>query len=324
MSVPVPLFLAPMAGVTDLAYRLLASECGADYTLTEFTAASGLSRKEKKSWLKMESHPREDVFIPQIFGGDEDEMVTTVRMLQDRADVIDINFGCPAPKVCRNNAGAALLRDPNQVVRLVRACIRASEVPISVKMRLGTGGIPDTALEITERLESEGVIRVCVHGRTLKQRYSGIADWDSINQIVNSVSIPVIANGDVTDAKSAESCLNVTGAAGLMIGRAAIGRPMIFHTIKKELGWTKEKPPWEFDDPIISRIWCWERYLTLCDEVYGEAGSKNSKRHAISFTKGLPGASAMRVSLHKAQSHQQLGRMVSTYLRDLECSAMAH
>ena len=134
----------------------------------------------------MESHPRELVFIPQIFGGDEYEMVTTVRMLQDRADVIDINFGCPAPKVCRNNAGAALLRDPDQVVRLVRACVRASQVPISVKMRLGTGGIPDTALEITERLESEGVIRVCVHGRTLKQRYSGTADWDSINQIVKS------------------------------------------------------------------------------------------------------------------------------------------
>ena len=159
--------------------------------------------------------------------------------------------------------------------------MRASQVPISVKMRLGTGGIPDTALEITERLESEGVIRVCVHGRTLKQRYSGTADWDSINQIVKSVSIPVIANGDVSDAKSAESCLKVTGAAGLMIGRAAIGRPMIFHTIKKELGWTEEKPPWQIDDPIIARLWCWERYLTLCHEVYGELG-------VVRIPRGMP------------------------------------
>ena len=134
----------------------------------------------------------------------------------------------------------------------------------------------------------------------------------------------MIANGDVSDAKSAESCLKVTGAAGLMIGRAAIGRPMIFHTIKKELGWTEEKPPWQIDDPIIARLWCWERYLTLCHEVYGELGSKNSKRHAISFTKGLPGASSMRVSLHKAQSHEQLGKMVSKYLRDLERCAMVH
>ena len=199
---PVPLFLAPMAGVTDLAYRLLASECGADFTMTEFTAASGLSRREAKSWLKMDSHPREHPFIPQIFGGDENEMVSTVRMLQDRADVIDINFGCPAPKVCRNNAGAALLKDPDRVVHLVRSCIEASDIPISVKMRLGTGSGPDTALEISKRLEDEGVIRVCVHGRTLRQRYSGIADWSSIRQIVDSVSIPVIANGDVSNLKS--------------------------------------------------------------------------------------------------------------------------
>ena len=324
MPTQVPLFLAPMAGVTDLAYRLLASECGADFTLTEFTAASGLSRKEKKSWLKLESHPREKTFIPQIFGGDKEEMVTTVRMLQGKADIIDINFGCPAPKVCRNNAGAALLRDPDQVVSLVRSCVEASDVPISVKMRLGTGGMPDTALEITKRLESEGVIRVCVHGRTLRQRYSGVADWESIHQIVKAVSIPVIANGDVIDAKSADSCLAATDADGLMIGRAAIGRPMIFHDIKKDLGWTMEEPPWRVDDPIIARKWCWERYLALCEEVYGTAGSKNSKRHAISFTKGLPGASSMRVSLHRAQSHEELGRMVSSYLSSLESKAMIH
>ena len=318
----VPLFLAPMAGVTDLAYRLLASECGADFTMTEFTAASGLSRKEAKSWLKMESHPREQPFIPQIFGGDENEMVSTVRMLQDRADVIDINFGCPAPKVCRNNAGAALLKDPDRVVQLVRSCVEVSNIPISVKMRLGTGSGPDTALEISRRLEIEGVIRVCVHGRTLRQRYSGTADWSSIRQIVESVSIPVIANGDVIDSRTAVECLESTSAAGLMIGRAAIGRPMIFHEIKRDLGWTNENPPWQTDDMVVARRWCWERYLQICSEVYGIKGSKNSKRHAVSFTKGLPGASAMRVALHRTHSHEALGEMVSKYLRELEEDVM--
>ena len=125
MVEPVPLFLAPMAGVTDLAYRLLALETGADLSFTEFTAASGLSRHAKHSWLKVESDPRESPFIPQIFGGDIDEMVQTVKLLQDRADIIDLNFGCPAPKVCRNDAGAALLRNPDKVVEMVRACIEA-------------------------------------------------------------------------------------------------------------------------------------------------------------------------------------------------------
>jgi tRNA-dihydrouridine synthase len=120
---PVPLFLAPMAGVTDLAYRLLARECGADLSITEFTAASGLSRHDASSWLKVESDPREKPFIPQIFGGDISEMVTTVKLLEHKADIIDINFGCPAPKVCRNNAGAALLRSPDQVIGMVRSCI---------------------------------------------------------------------------------------------------------------------------------------------------------------------------------------------------------
>ena len=312
-----PLFLAPMAGVTDLAYRLLASECGADYTVTEFTAASGLTRRNTNSWLKVETDPRENPFIPQIFGGDIDEMVTTVNLLQDRADIIDLNFGCPAPKVCRNDAGAALLRDPDKVVRMVRACIGTTNVPITVKMRLGTGSGENTALEICQRLEAEGVERICVHGRTLKQRYSGQSDWSQIRDIVQAVEIPVIANGDVVDANTAAACLEQTGAAGLMIGRGAIGRPTLFHEIKRDLGWPEDKPPWGIDDPAVARHWCWERYVELSSELYREHGNKNLKRHAVSFTKGLPGASAMRVELHSIHDQQELGQRVSDYLENL-------
>ncbi len=313
----VPLFLAPMAGVTDLAYRLLARECGADVTVTEFTAASGLTRKNTYSWLKVESDPREKPFIPQIFGGDIDEMAKTVEMLQDRADVIDINFGCPAPKVCRNDAGAALLRDPDRVVSMVRACIEVADIPITVKMRLGTGSGENTALEISKRLEQEGVNRICVHGRTLRQRYSGTADWEEIRQISDSVDIPVVANGDVVDARSASSCLELTGASGIMIGRGAIGNPTIFHEIKRDLGWIESSPPWEYEDKSVARKWCWDRYLELSDEVYGSQGGKNLKRHAVSFTKGLPGASAMRVKLHSMRDNKELGLEVSNYLEEL-------
>ena len=312
-----PLFLAPMAGVTDLAYRLLASECGADFTVTEFTAASGLTRRNTNSWLKVESDSRENPFIPQIFGGDIEEMVTTVKLLQDRADIIDLNFGCPAPKVCRNDAGAALLRDPDRVVKMVRACIEAADVPITVKMRLGTGSGPNTALEICQRIEAEGVERICVHGRTLKQRYSGDSDWSQIRDIVQSVEIPVIANGDVVNAKTAAECLEKTGAAGLMIGRGAIGRPTIFHEIKRDLGWSEDKPPWGIDDPAVARHWCWERYVELSSELYCDYHNKNLKSHAVYFTKGLPGASAMRVELHSIHDQQKLGQRVSEYLEEL-------
>ncbi len=312
-----PLFLAPMAGVTDLAYRLLASECGADYTVTEFTAASGLTRRNTNSWLKVESDPREKPFIPQIFGGDIEEMVTTVKLLQDRADIIDLNFGCPAPKVCRNDAGAALLRDPDKVVRMVRACIEAANVPITVKMRLGTGSGPNTALEICQRLEAEGVERICVHGRTLRQRYSGESDWSQIRDIVQAVDIPVIANGDVVDAKTAAACLDQTAASGLMIGRGAIGRPTIFYEIKRDLGWIDDEPPWGIDDPAVARHWCWEKYVQLSSELYQDHTNKNLKRHAVSFTKGLPGASAMRVELHSIHDQRKLGQKVSQYLENL-------
>jgi len=306
-----------MAGVTDLAYRLLASECGADYTVTEFTAASGLTRRNTNSWLKVESDPREKPFIPQIFGGDIEEMVTTVKLLQDRADIIDLNFGCPAPKVCRNDAGAALLRDPDKVVRMVRACIEAANVPITVKMRLGTGSGPNTALEICQRLEAEGVERICVHGRTLRQRYSGESDWSQIRDIVQAVDIPVIANGDVVDAKTAAACLDQTAASGLMIGRGAIGRPTIFYEIKRDLGWIDDKPPWGIDDPAVARHWCWEKYVQLSSELYQDHTNKNLKRHAVSFTKGLPGASAMRVELHSIHDQRKLGQKVSQYLENL-------
>ena len=315
---PVPIFLAPMAGVTDLAYRLLSKECGADFTVTEFTAASGLTRRNTNSWLKVETDPREKPFIPQIFGGDISEMAMTVEMLEDRSDVIDINFGCPAPKVCRNDAGAALLRDPDKVVTMVRKCIESTDVPITVKMRLGTGSGPNTALEISKRLADEGVMRICVHGRTLRQRYSGNADWDQIREISESVDIPVIANGDVVDTKTAEQCLEATAAGGLMIGRGAIGRPTIFHEIKQGMGWSTGTAPWGDGGPSRARSWCWDRYLELSQEVYGDSGSKNLKRHAVSFTKGLEGASAMRVRLHSIQDKAHLGREVSKYLHGLE------
>ncbi|MAU73921.1 MAG: tRNA dihydrouridine synthase DusB, partial [Euryarchaeota archaeon TMED132] len=189
---PRPLFLAPMSGVTDLPYRLLAKQCGADVTITEFTNSTALSREAAVSWRKMESHETEIPFIPQIFGGDANDMATAAEMLAPNADLIDLNFGCPAPKVTKICAGAALMGEPDNLVSMVEGIVDAVDIPVTAKMRLGTGAQQHNAIEICQRLEEVGTQRLCVHGRTLKQRYSGEADWNYIKKVVDSVEVPVI------------------------------------------------------------------------------------------------------------------------------------
>ena len=154
-----PLYLAPMAGVSDLPYRLLAKECGADITITEFTNSTALSREATASWRKMESDPREQPFIPQIFGGEMDDMVKAATMLQESADVIDLNFGCPAPKVTSICAGAALMGEPQRLVTMVENIVEAVDVPVTAKMRLGTGQGPNNAVNICQSLEKVGAQR---------------------------------------------------------------------------------------------------------------------------------------------------------------------
>jgi nifR3 family TIM-barrel protein len=319
---PRELYLAPMAGVSELPFRLLARECGADITITEFTSSAAITREVAKSWTRLESHPDENPFIPQIFGGDKDEMILAAQMLDDKADIIDLNFGCPAPKVTRICAGAALMGQPDDLVSMTAKIIDETESPITAKMRLGTGSGQYNALEISQELEQVGVQRLCIHGRTLNQRYSGIADWNYIRNIVDSVEIPVIANGDIVDGPSAASCLDTTSASGLMIGRAAIGRPTVFAEIKSQLGWIEEIDlPWVDEDwfdltstgkAFASRRWAWDRYLELARETTG-LRPKWLKRHAVSFTKGLPGAKATRQSMHGAATIDAFADAISEF-----------
>ena len=321
-----PLYLAPMSGVTDLPFRLLAKECGADVTITEFTNSTALTREAATSWRRMETHETEVPFIPQIFGGDPGDMATAAAMLAPAADVIDLNFGCPAPKVTNICAGAALMGEPDRLVSMVETIVDRVDVPVTAKMRLGTGGSrANNSTEICQRLEDVGAQRLCIHGRTLKQRYSGEADWTSIKEAVGEVEVPVVANGDVVDAASAAACLRHTGASGLMIGRGAIGRPTVFSDIKVGLGWTKEDDlPWvaQHDDwhglsdigrSFASRKWCWDRYIELSEATVGIQG-KWMQRHAIAFTKGLPGARKVRTLMHDQDSAKAMADAISGFL----------
>lgn len=321
-----PIFLAPMSGVTDLPYRLLAKECGADFTITEFTNSTALTRDAAMSWRKMETCEDENPFIPQIFGGVSEDMALAAELLQDSADIIDLNFGCPAPKITKICAGAALMGEPQNLVSMCEQIVDRIDIPVTAKMRLGTGQGNFNAKEICQELEQVGVQRLCVHGRTLRQRYSGVADWDYITEVVESVEVPVIANGDIVDAESAKACLSQTNAAGLMVGRGAIGRPSVFGEIKVGLGWMEEEDlPWiaaydgdwhsqtDVAKQFATRRWCWNRYIELAQQTTG-LELKSMRGHAVSFTKGLPSAKKIRSIMHGKQSKEEFAAATSGFL----------
>ena len=321
-----PLFLAPMAGVTDLPFRLLAKDCGADFTITEFTNSTALTREAAMSWERMETCEEESPFIPQIFGGITEDMARAAEMLSDNADIIDLNFGCPAPKVTKICAGAALMGDPDNLVDMCSQIVDRIDIPVTAKMRLGTGQGENNALEICKELENVGVQRLCIHGRTLKQRYSGEADWQYIANAVKAVEVPVVANGDIVDGTSASACLSQTHAAGLMIGRGAIGRPSVFAEMKVELGWMDEEElPWieQYDGnwhslsdvakQFETRRWCWDRYIELAKQTTG-LDSKSLRGHAVSFTKGLPSAKKIRTIMHGKVTREEFAQATSDFL----------
>ena len=320
-----PLFLAPMSGVTDLPYRLLAKECGADFTITEFTNSTALTRDAAMSWRKMETCDDENPFIPQIFGGVIEDMALAAELLEDTADLIDLNFGCPAPKVTKICAGAALMGEPENLVSMCEAVVDRVNIPVTAKMRLGTGQGNFNAKEICQELENVGIQRLCVHGRTLRQRYSGVADWDYIKEVVKSLEVPVIANGDVVDSKSAAACLQKTNASGLMIGRGAIGRPAMFGYLKVGLGWMGEADlPWvkinenwsdldETQQAFATRKWCWDRYIQLSKDTVG-IQPRWMQRHAVAFSKGLPGGKKIRSIMHEMPTPEDFADAISDFL----------
>ncbi len=313
--------LSPMSGVTDLPFRLLALELGADVTVTEFTSAEALSRDQPRSWERVRTDPRERPFVAQIFGGDKTAMVTSAQRLEDTADIIDLNFGCPAPKVTRACAGAALMGEPDRLVDLVTAIIDAVDIPVTVKLRLGVDDANRNIVQISKRLEQAGASRLCVHGRTLKQRYRGSADWSVIASVVDAVSIPVIANGDVVDETSARACLDATGADGVMIGRAALGAPHVLWQVKTGLGWSGGTPPWShlvrdvpesqasIEEERAAKSWGFARYVELSKELEC-LRVKWLRRHAVDFTRGLPGGKTVRQALHRVGG--DVGAMVRT------------
>ncbi|MBU0979910.1 MAG: tRNA dihydrouridine synthase DusB [Nanoarchaeota archaeon] len=276
--------LAPMSRYTDVAFRALAKRYGAGLTYTEFVSSAALVRGNKKSLQLLKLDPSEKPSAVQVFGSDEKEIIGAAKQLEERFDIIDINCGCPAWKVIKTGAGSEMLKRPEKIVSLVEKLVSAVDRPITVKLRTGIDSRHINVVEVAQMVESAGAAAITVHGRTQKQGFKGKADWDMIAKVKESVSIPVIGNGDVDSPEVFKQRLDESGIDYVMIGRAAMGNPYMFRQIDdflKKGGYEKEDSREQF-----------KGYLELA-ERHG-IPLNQAKGHAMHFTKGIKGAARLR------------------------------
>ncbi len=286
------LFLAPMAGITDLPFRSLLREFGCSFAFTEMISATGLVRKSAKSLCYMRSCPDDRLLGAQLFGTDPLVLAEGARIVAGLgADTVDINMGCPAKKVVKMGAGAALLKNPLHVAHIIEAVRRAVALPLTVKIRSGWNRREIRAVEIARIAEECGADGVIVHPRTADQGFGGQADWDIIGAVKASIAIPVIGNGDVRDAGDALRLMKTTGCAGVMVGRATFGNPWLFGEIAARLSGGDGLPFPSLGEK--ERVMA--RHLDRSVAYYGEAaGSRNFRKHLLWYTKGLPGGAVFR------------------------------
>ncbi len=311
------LFLAPMAGVTDIAFRALCKDTGADFTVTEMISAKGvlLSPKEREEvgWLKAVSKG-ERAFV-QIFGSDPIYMGEMAARISEGPYVgVDINMGCPAPKIVSGGDGSALLKNPELAVRVAQSVVEHSRLPVSVKMRLGWTQDAQVYLELGKGLAQAGVSMITLHARTREQMYAGKADWQAIGRLADAISIPVIGNGDVSDGKSARAMLTQTGCAGVMIGRAAMGNPFVFAEIRAYLNGEDYTPPSAKTrlDTALAQA------RALCGQKGEKLGVREMRKQMAWYTHGLRGSAAARVKLNLANSVDEFAEILGELCRENE------
>ena len=294
------LLLAPMAGVTNLPFRLIARQAGAALVFTETVSAKGLTREGSKSWRLVDSSPREAPLAYQLFGCEPDVLGQATRLLAERgAEFIDLNLGCPVRKFIRHGAGSALLQHPPRVGPIVRAMRRALPAGVlSVKMRLGWDADSITAPQVAQIAEAEGADFLSVHGRTRAQLYRGAADRAQIRSVVEATGIPVFANGDVTEPQDALDMLAETGAAGVMIGRGALRNPWLFSQIV-ELAEGRPVPR----PSLAARAALVEQHIGLMLDYFADSPQAVHmlKKYLCAYSTGLPGASAFREHINRAR-----------------------
>ena len=304
-----PLVLAPMAGVTDLPFRLLCKEQGAGLVCMEMVSAKAIYYNNKNTEALLEIDTREKPVSLQLFGSDPEIMAAMAHRIEDRPfDILDINMGCPVPKIVNNGEGSALLKNPELVRKIVTAVVKAVDKPVTVKIRRGFDEDSVNAVEIAKIIEDCGAAAVAVHGRTREQYYSGKADWDIIRQDKEAVSIPVIGNGDVTSPETAVAWMEQTGCDGIMIGRAVRGNPWLFSEILHylETGEHKARPTMEEVGEMILR------HTRMQVELKGEyTALREMRKHVAWYTAGFPHSARLRARTNEISTMQELEELIS-------------
>lgn len=296
---------APMAGVSNLAYRTLVKEMGAGLIVTEMVSDHALlyGHQQTRAMLRLSREERPTGI--QLFGGSPETMAEAARIVEAEAepDYIDINMGCPAPKICKGGGGSALLREPVLAGQIIEAVVKAVSVPVTVKIRIGWDDASVNAVEMARLAEACGAQAVTVHGRTRAQHYSGEARWDVIRQVVEAVSIPVIGNGDAWTPERAKQLLDTTGAAGVAIARPALGNPWIFRRTAHYLATGELLPEPTVEDRVAVAL----RHLQMLVELKGEhTGVREFRKHAAYYTKTVRGGAAARNELMKCETEAEM------------------
>ena len=310
-----PLILGPMAGVTDQAFRTVCAELGANVTVTEMVSSRALVYQDKKSAALLK---KTDVGIcgAQIFGNDPEIMARGAQLALDisHCDFLDINMGCPMPKIANSGDGCGLMRTPELAERIVMAVCKAVDVPVTVKCRLGWDKGSINVLDFTKRMENAGAAMITVHGRTRSQLYSGTADWDTIAKVKQQLSVPLIANGDIVDAASALRCKKWTGADGLMIGRATFGDPWVFEQVSAALAGKPipERPC------LADRVDVALRQFEMAREDKGEhIACLEARKHFAWYLRGVSHSSYYKTQISAISSMDDIYRIGEGIKRDL-------
>ena len=307
-------FLSPMAGVTDLPFRLICKEQDCGMLYTEMVNAKALCYDDQNTKKMLKIEEEEHPVAIQIFGSDPEYMGGAAKILNSYPnEILDINMGCPAPKVVKNGDGSALLKNPELAAKVLKAVVGNSEKPVTLKIRKGWDDTCINAVEIAKIAEDCGISAIAIHGRTREQYYSGKADWDIIRQVKENVSIPVIGNGDVFEVEDAINMLNQTNCDAIMIGRGAQGNPWIFKRINHYMQTGEILPEPTLEEKIKNN----KKHLKLAVEEHGEyVAVREMRKHIAWYLKGLRNSARVRDEINKIESYEEVVNKLESYMQD--------